>query len=105
MIFPGGALINGDSTRTFSVPAYALRKLAHSWRFAAFDPETVKLLISLFVSLSAYFFQRTYVLTPHQDANQTGEINFDEFTRLSRYIEVRIHQVPPPHGVVVGVTC
>jgi len=43
------ALVNGDST--------------------PFDPETVKLLISLF------------------DFNHTGEIDFEEFTKLSHYIE------------------
>jgi hypothetical protein len=29
---------------------YALRKLAYSWRFVAFDLDTVKLLLDLFVS-------------------------------------------------------
>ena len=65
--------------------------LAHSWRFAAFDPETVKLLISLFVSPLCIFQRMMYVLTPCQDTNQTGEIDFDEFTRLSQYIKVCVH--------------
>jgi hypothetical protein len=51
------ALINGDSTRTFSDPQ---RKLAYAevMRFSAFDLDTVKLLMNLFVSPLVHFSQR-----------------------------------------------
>ena len=60
LIFLEGALINGDSTRTF---CHLQKKLIYSWRFAAFDPETVKLLISLFVSALVHFLACPYTLS------------------------------------------
>ncbi len=45
----------------------------------AFDLDTVKLLMNIFVSLSVYPPQRvTYFLTSYQDQNRSGDISFAE---------------------------
>jgi hypothetical protein len=44
----------------------------------AFDLDTVKLLMNIFVSLSVYHQPVTHVLTSYQDENRSGDISFAE---------------------------
>lgn len=63
------ALFNGDWTRTFPSARSALD--GYSWLLVAFDLDTVKLLMNLFVSIWIFFSKRViYVLVPAR--TQTG---------------------------------